>query len=83
MSSFQFEPDECAGQVGHGFEIALELLKAGRNTAEVFKSSKEIFHQVAKLVEMGIELWIGFLAVGFSGNHGSHTGCPGLLTNGL
>ncbi len=63
----QFEPDEYTGQADHRFEIMRQLFKAGCNTAEVFKSGKQIYRQVTKLVEVGIELWMGFLLLALPG----------------
>gem|GEM_PF-5572224 len=81
MSSFQLEPNDCTGQIRHGFKVARELLKAGCNASEVFKPSEEILYQVTKLVEVGIELWIWLFAIGFSRNDRIHTGRPCTLSN--
>lgn len=48
----------------------VEHLDSSGNHSEVLHFCREIFSQVIHFIEMGIESWIWFLAVGFPRDHG-------------
>ena len=83
MSLFPPQPDESAGQVDHRLEVASKFFVASGDAAEVLERCKEVLYKMAKLVEVGVELRVWFLAVGFTRYDRVDACIPRLVANGF